>query len=274
MFSLKKINDEVIKPPKIQKINKKLILGRQLFDDIYCNIFICAKKKSGKTVTIYKILKSCANKNTKVFIFCSTMYKSDNMKAIIKYLTKKKIEHELYTELGEDLKNIIKYIELNKSEEEEVKKETTEDKKDKHKHELLHFDEDDHEIKITIRKKKPKIISPEYIFVFDDLSTDLKSPDISKLVKQNRHYKSKVIISSQYPFDLQPQCRAQMDYWLLFGGQPEDKMEQIYKYADLSNNFNTFMEIYKDATKDKYNFLYIDTTYDNFRKNFNEIYVV
>ena len=122
---------------------------------------------------------------------------------------------------------------------------------------------------MRIKKRKPKKIAPEYIFIFDDISTDLKSPDVSKLVKQNRHYKSKVIISSQYPLDIQPQSRRQIDYWLLFAGHDKEKLEKIYHDADLNIDFDLFLKIYHEATEIKYHFLYIDTNNSEFRKDFN-----
>jgi hypothetical protein len=274
-FKLKQINDEVVKPIKVKKINPKYVLGYDLFPEIYANIFICAKKKSGKTCVINKIIQTCADKNTKVIIFSSTANKDAGMMKIIEGLQKKKRHVEVYTEIGQNLEIIIKDIELNIPELESKIDENTEEIE---RYELIHFNEDKKHIQVRIKKKKPKKpekIAPEYIFIFDDISSELKrNPEVAKLVKQNRHYLCKVILSSQYPFDLEPESRKQVDNWLLFGGQPDKKLEKIYMDSDASIDFGLFTQLYHDATTEKYNFLYIDTNADNFRKNFSLLYQV
>src|SRR4051812_31180254 len=77
------------------------------------------------------------------------------------------------------------------------------------------------------KKKKPKPqkhVAPDIIFVLDDLSTELRYKSVATLLKSNRHYRCKVILSSQYLHDLEPQSIAQLDYMLLFGGQTLDKL--------------------------------------------------
>jgi hypothetical protein len=117
--------------------------------------------------------------------------------------------------------------------------------------------EDEKEIKI--KKRKPKYVAPKYIFIFDDLSSELKDPIISQLVKKHRHFKSKVILSSQYILDIDQQSRRQMDYFILFGGINKDKLNMIYVNADLSISEDEFNKLYHYATTEKYNFLYMNT---------------
>ena len=45
------------------------------------------------------------------------------------------------------------------------------------------------------KKKKCKYKCCEYMIIFDDLSSELKSKSLLNLLKKNRHYKSKLIIS-------------------------------------------------------------------------------
>ena len=122
------------------------------------------------------------------------------------------------------------------------------------------------------KPRKPKRIAAEHFFIFDDLGVNLRSPIINTLLKTHRHYKSKVIISSQYLNDLLPEARLQLDFVLVFGGNSVEKMKALHKDIDLSIPFDDFIMLYKDATKEKYNFLYIDARSEQFRKNFNELY--
>jgi hypothetical protein len=94
--------------------------------------------------------------------------------------------------------------------------------------------------------------------VFDNLSSELQNKYISVLCKQNRHYKAKVIISSQYYNNITKQTRQQIDYILLFPKIPIERLEIIYLELDLNILYETFLKCYRYATKDKYNFLYID----------------
>ena len=266
-FKLQKINNEIVKPIPVKDIPIEDRQGYDLFPILYSNIFICAKKKSGKTCVIFKILKGCCNKLTKVIIFSSTENKDQNMLEIKKWLEKKNIEYESYTSIDSILEGMIQEIEETIPEEKEKEKKPKE-KKPK----VLVFDDDEDELTIKVKKYKPKKIAPEIIFVFDDISSDLKSPIIAKLMKQHRHYLCKTLISSQYPLDLDPQSRKQIDYWLLFAGHSDNKLEEIYKNANVNIDFELFKKLYKDATKEKYHFLYVDCNECEFRKDFNYKY--
>eukprot|EP00732_Lithocolla_globosa_P003743 Lithocolla_globosa_v1_NODE_3123_length_1759_cov_28.126761.p2 type:complete len:157 gc:universal NODE_3123_length_1759_cov_28.126761:861-1331(+) len=122
---------------------------------------------------------------------------------------------------------------------------------------------------IVVKKKKPKKISQKYMIIIDDLSLELKDPQVASLLKTNRHFKSKVLISSQWVNDVAPMGRRQFDYVLLFGGINKEKLEALYINADLNIEFDQFMELYKDGTREKYNFFYMDTNGGKYRHNWN-----
>jgi hypothetical protein len=82
----------------------------------------------------------------------------------------------------------------------------------------------------------------------------------------------KIVLSTQYVHDVPPECIKQCDYVLVFKGQPEEKLKKIYTDTDLSVPFDVFQQIYKNATEDKYSFLYIDVRKELFRRNFNYQY--
>jgi hypothetical protein len=121
------------------------------------------------------------------------------------------------------------------------------------------------------KAKRPKEKAPKIIFVMDDLSGELKSPSVTELLKKNRHFKCKVLLSSQYWNDISLPGRKQIDYALLFRGllQSMDKLEEIYKNIDLAVPFETFVAIYRLCTAEKFNFMWIDVVNSEFRKNFS-----
>jgi len=101
---------------------------------------------------------------------------------------------------------------------------------------------------------------------------NLKSTSLTSLLKKNRHFLSKVVVSSQYLNDLAPQSRKQIDYFLIFKGQPQAKLDEIYRDADISVDEHTFYKLYKHSTEAKYSFLYIDTNNNTYRRTFNVEY--
>lgn len=261
MIKIKKINKEIVKPIPLECVPIEKIKGYCLFPDLYCNIFLVARKKSGKTSAIFKILKSCIGKHTKIYIFASTIHKDQNLLHIVKYLKAKGNEVETFTSLKDHLEPIVNGLQVADVEEEE---------KPKLRFIVSNNDNDDQKPK----SKKETKISPEYVFVFDDLGNELRNPLIDQLLKTNRHYKSKVILSSQYVNDLKPESRRQIDYYLLFGGHSIDKVQTIYTDADLPIDFDLFLKLYQNATTNKFNFFYVDVRDVVFKKNFNYLYQI
>jgi hypothetical protein len=119
------------------------------------------------------------------------------------------------------------------------------------------------------KPKSGKQIAPETIFVFDDLGSDLRNPSISQLVKTNRHEKCKVILSTQYITDLQPQALKQIDFCMLFKAFGEDKLQKMHELFDLSVPWKSFLALYHYATESPFSFLFIDVRSEKFRMNFN-----
>jgi hypothetical protein len=263
MITIKKINDTVIKKVKLKDdTSNKPIKGFSLFPEVYSNVYCCSKKKSGKTTVLFNIIKKCCDKNTKVIIFCSTVHKDSTYKSILDYLDKKDIDYATYTSLKED--KIDRLQQLVEDLQQEADPQT---EKENNKNNLLLFDEPESEEEE--KEKDSKYRAPEYMIILDDLSTELKSKSLVSLLKKNRHFKSKIIISSQYWNDLLPESRKQLDYILLFKSMPENKLKEIYRDADLSIDYETFLKLYRYSTKEPYNFFYIDCVNDEYRKNFN-----
>lgn len=262
-FKVKKINNVRVKPPKTLQTNKLPVKGSELFEEAYANIFICSRKKSGKSVVIYNILKKCVGKDTKVFFFCSTLHKDAVYKGMMDWLEKKGIEYAPYTSLKDgDTDNLQLLVEtLGKTAEAET---------EEHPHEESLIFGDDAEAASEEKQRPPKYLAPEYIIILDDLSDELKSKSLVALLKKNRHYKTKIIISSQYYNDLLPESRKQIDYVLIFKNIPTAKLLEIYRDCNLSVSFEEFLRMYEFATKEPYSFLYVDCLTDKFRVRFSD----
>lgn len=270
-IKLKVINDHVVKsiPQYSGAGDMRPIRGADLFPELYSNIFCLARKNSGKSTVIFKIIKECITKETKVIMFVSTLYKDSNWIAIRQFLKKHKVEHECHTSLKENGVDKLEELVLNLQHEAQLVEQIEEAGKDKPKQKnilLCESDEDDDE-----KPKKSKYKAPEFLIILDDLSSELKSKSLVSLLKKNRHFKAKVIVSSQYLNDLLPEARLQLDVFLIFGNQTEEKLQQVYKDSDAIIPFETFKKIYYFATEQKYSFLYVNTRTLEYRRNFNTL---
>jgi hypothetical protein len=271
MIRTKKINDIKVCPIKLPKLEADKIRGYDLFPEIYANIYLSARKKSGKTCTINHILKKCADKRTHVVVFCSTFNKDANWKAIRQTLDKKEIPNEFHLGIVDE-SGVNHLDELLTTMREDVSDSEDSETESEEEAQILSFGTTEVEVKVR-KPRKPKFISPKYIIIMDDLSMELKNPSIAHLLKTNRHYKCKVILSSQYLNDIQPMSRRQIDYYILFGGMSLPKLQELYNNADLSVSFDDFVALYNQATEAKYNFLYVDSVCSTFRKNFDHQFV-
>jgi hypothetical protein len=273
MIPRKRINRAKVQVIPKEKIPIEHIKGSELFEDPYANIFICAKKNSGKTTTLAYILKKCANSNTTIIFFCGQIYKDPAYDYIIDWLKSKNIPYvknnSIYNEEGQNqLKDLMNDLKN------QYKKDS--DSKDKEQAEDIYQQDqesDDEPPNSEIKASKHRKLAPDMILVFDDLSHEIRScPDISSLLKENRWYKSKVIVCSQYLCDLKPEVIANLDYMLMFRKIPIKKVEEAYNKLNLDIQLPLFKLIYTEATAEPYNFLYIDVKKDQFRKNFNELF--
>lgn len=276
--SLRVINNEVVKAIKHKtdkdEEDKRPFKGYKLFPveskTNLPSIFLCAKKRSGKTSAIFKIIKSCCDKHTVLVIFSSTYDKDKNWTAIRKYCKHQHIQIEPHTALNDEGVDILDiYVKRFKKEAEEkrlAEEEISDDESEEEPLENLMFPESDSDDEP--RKRKSKYWTPPFFFIFDDMSSELKAPSVSAFLKVHRHY-AMCLFSSQWCHDLKPESLKQIDYWLLWKSFTEEKLVKLYKDCDLSIPFDLFMKMYKMATGPPYSFFYINAREEDFRMNFN-----
>lgn len=282
-ISKKQINNLIVKAaPKIGDDNEKPFRCPELFVDGYGNIFLSAKKKSGKTSNLFFILKKILGKDTKLIVFCSKVHKDDTWRFMIPFFKEKGIDVEVHTSIKDGKVDLIdKWVKeqevlVEDGDEEEEEPDPKEIVKQKGlgamnailRHNLPKVIDGNGKPKKKVSKYKER----KFVMVLDDLSTELKAVSLVGLLKSSRHLKMTVLISTQYYLDMVPSARQQIDVFLLYKGQTEEKLEAIYKDADLSIDYNVFQHLYEDATKEKHNFLYIAAREDEFRHNYNMKY--
>jgi hypothetical protein len=241
-------------------------LGHQYSPLWFPNIFILARKKSGKTTILYNLLRKCINKRTAVFTFCSTAHKDPAWKEILKMFDERDIPHTEFLSIEADNgeNNLLNVIETLKAPLENEEK-TIEQPR------IIHTTLD---IPKEQKQKPRPQRTPELCFIFDDLGEACRNPTLTQLMKTNRHYKALVIILSQSFTDLTPSARKQIDQCLVFKGLNLEKLKGLYRDLDPSCDFETFKELYDDATAEKYAFLNVDTRNATFKRNFDYQYIL
>jgi hypothetical protein len=280
MSKLKQINNIEVKPI-LQNTKKKKVFGSDLFEDPYCNIYLMASKKKGKTSIIWNILQHCITRKTILFLFVGTLDKDPSWIKMVEWLDKNNIQHMDFTSLYNEGLNQLDIVmeKIQKGEDEDEDEKNNQDGSGNKFENIKDFmplwqvggnDNNIEELeKKPIKKSSPKILYPEYCIICDDLSTELRDKSITKLLKISRHYKMKFIISTQYLSDLPPGGIINMDYILLFKGMDTKKLKELHEKSGMSTELDEFIKYYSIATRDKYNFLYYDKQNDSFRKNFN-----
>lgn len=236
MIKLKTVNSETVRP--LIKGGKRRY--NDLFHTEYVNVFVVGRKQSGKTNVVGHIIKKEMkdDKDMILFVFSNTL-KADP--------TWEKIQHK-YKD------RFFGYSSLDENPNEEGKGS---------------FDQF-YDYVFNQSKTDDDEDPQRFLVIFDDFSSELKDKRITNFLKQNRHGHCFNILSSQYPLDLPPAGRANINVWLLFPQIKEEKLEQIFHDSDPSITWDKFKKMYDFATAEKYNFLYADTSNGIFRKNFNK----
>ena len=283
----RRLNNVKIKPiiTKGGNYNLKNLKSYKMFPSLYYNLFICSKKKSGKTSLIGNILNECTSKKTTIWLFCATYNVDATWKQIIRDLEKRGYTVNCYDSIVEKKVNHLDVIIEELSNGDAVK---TSKKLLKKKSSLstmpggnifnsipmtLKFNDKIHPVKEDKTRepvvKRSSKKTPEHLFIFDDISTEMRNKAIARLLKIHRHLHSSVICSSQYLNDLQPQSILQLDYFICFRSFSDEKLNQIHRQLDMAIDFKEFFEIYHYATKKPYDFLYLNTRNEEIRRNFN-----
>lgn len=268
------LNNVIVKPlvNTIGNIDITKVKGGKLIPTVYNCTFLCAKRASGKTSTLAEILLRTSDKKTQFYVFCPTTKVDSSWITLIEKLESRGNVVNLFDSIMDGKVNLLNEImaDLSIPEDSKIKTEEEESKPGI----KLNFGDQEKKKK---QEYKPKKIAPKHIFVFDDISGELKNPAVASLLKKSRHFLSAVYISSQYVMDLLPMSIKQLDYFLCFRSFSADKLEHIYKLLDLSIGLDKFVNIYEYCFKDpndRFSFLYIDVRSQKFRKNFNKNLVI
>jgi len=270
MISEKTLNTISIKPlVNANSLDESKIKGGKFFSDPYNVTYLCSRRRSGKTSTLAEILRKTTDKKTIFWLFVPTHRIDPSWIQIIQILRDRGNTVNVFDSFMEGKTNILDEIVTDLSSPEEEEKESTSVT-------LKSITSVQPRIfvpSLEEKKKyeyKPKKLAPLHCFVVDDNSGELKNPALLTLAKKSRHLKASLYISSQFIHDLLPQTLKQLSYFICFRSMSRDKLEHIHRMLDLAIDIDQFYDIYDYATKEPYNFLYVDMKNQTFRKNFSK----
>ena len=110
---------------------------------------------------------------------------------------------------------------------------------------------------------------PENVFILDDLSKQsLRSPRIINLLKESRHYKLRVFISSQGVLHITPDSMQNLWSLYLFRGFSKKQIFQLADRISTSLTPQMLWDLYKSITKECYQFMNINLVDDTVRPSF------
>lgn len=114
--------------------------------------------------------------------------------------------------------------------------------------------------------KKP---NEHVLLILDDCLGMIPNTQMNKLVSKYRHYCISVIITTQSFRAVNNIIRTCATGYILF---KNSNNKEIQKMDDeFSGSFENFLDLYKEATKEKYNFLFLDFRNIKAYKNFDTL---
>jgi hypothetical protein len=105
-----KLNNIKVVPLEVPKFDITNTKGYEYFKNPYSNVFLCARKKSGKTSVIYNIIKHMINKKTKVIIFSSSYNRDPTYIKMIEDLRKNKYKVDAFDHFINDKVSLLDEI--------------------------------------------------------------------------------------------------------------------------------------------------------------------
>lgn len=303
------VNDVVVKP--LPRNKDKDILRSSIFKKPHNVTYFASTMGSGKTTALYTTIKNHImhyplqkvatikkpklkitidgygdgpeedryERKLTVMIFSGTVYNDDVYESIINLLKNTGVEYGIETSTYDaDGVNILARImnKLIEATSEPMKRNAMIGNIQNTSNNYEQLNNNKSLIEKYINDLTKPLTGQEYLFVFDDLSSELrKNSAIIEMIKLIRHLKIiNIIICSQSPLDFSPDMLNQCCNMVIFKDLPEDRLKHLHKWLTLKNNFEEFQNIYKEATKEKHNFLMIDKPNQTYYKNFNEMFYI
>lgn len=245
------------------------VKGARLLPELYGSSFFCAPTGAGKTTVIYNLLKRCTDRDTSVYIVCSTIDIDPGWIGIKDFLEKRGNRVFCFDSLmNEQKQNVLEPIC------QQMKQERLDQEEEKYKDAkpvfpfIKPFQQIVEEPK---RRRKKKYRVPQNCIIIDDQNrAALRSPCVVDLVKKARHYRAKVFVSSQSTIHLMPDCWDNLWTVCLWHGISKRYIRAAFDRLRTDLTYEEFEALYDTVTHDsKRDFLTYYPLTNEFRHNFD-----
>lgn len=267
MTTKKRKRDIELIPVKKNKEDDLPVKGADIIPELYGSSFLCAPTGSGKTTVIYNIIKRCTDKDTNVYIVCSTVGIDKGWLGIREFLDKRGNSVHVFESLIKDNVNVLQPIcDRMKEEFEQEQEDKMKDAKP-----IYPFIKPYQTVVQVKKPKRKKYRVPRNMIIIDDQNrAALRSPCVVDLVKKARHYKSKVIISSQATIHLMPDVWDNLWLVCLWHGISKRYIKAAHERLRTDLTIDEFEALYNAVTEDsKRSFLSYYPLTNEFRHNFD-----
>ena len=120
-----------------------------------------------------------------------------------------------------------------------------------------------------------KIKPPNTLLLIDDsvgssIFREGRSPLINFFIKA-RHYKTNVMILSQYFKAVPKKIRSNMTGYILFKTYDKTQLSSVYEEINSFLSYEDFLKLIEDNTKEKHSFIFIDLKNQNIKSGFKKL---
>ncbi len=275
-----------IKPIKVKKDpnESKPLLGREIIPELYPgSLALLAKTRSGKTTVINHIMEHCVDERVDVHIFASTVGLDASWIKVVKVLRHRGVGVTTYTSIFHPMTGVNQLNQVFAEFERKKKAKEKEKKTRKSIYEVVQAPKflaapnpiADPDMVAPSESKKEEdyeTSAPERWVIIDDMDQEqLRAKCLDNNLKKCRHYKARILISTQHIIHVTPSALTQLSMVCFWKGFSPNYMAKLHDRLAMHAviDFKQFWLLYSMATKEDHSFLTYYLTDGSFRSNFS-----
>jgi hypothetical protein len=277
--------------PGLKDDTEYAVLGAPLVPQLFTCISLVGGPGSGKTLTMFNMMKRACGPKCIFLLFVSTLHENPQWKAIVKYLKKKGhvvVENtSIWNKKGDNMiEQWIKAREIQaemESKQREAELNPTPQNPFPHGH-IFGGEKPDPKNKkrehlatqdaFLIKKGAETFQYPGVCIVCDDLGKEMRDNAMGSLQKTVRHSKVLVIVACQDQKDENVDARGSVGLWCLFKGIAPSRLRVIYEAVGPAMTYETFESMYKDATSTPHQYFSVNKRSTKFMAGTSKDYEV
>lgn len=247
------------------------------------SLALLAKTRSGKTTVINHILEHCVDERVDVHIFASTVGLDASWIKVVKDLRHRGVGVTTYTSIFHPVTGVNQLNAVFAEFERKKKQKEKEKKTRKSIYEVVQAPKflaapnpiADPDLVAPSESKKEEdyeTSAPEHWVIIDDMDQEqLRAKCLDNNLKKCRHYKARILISTQHIIHVTPSALTQLSMVCFWKGFSPNYMAKLHDRLAMHAviDFKQFWLLYSMATKEDHSFLTYYLTDGSFRSGFS-----